>query len=117
MTAEQVCLYTAPEGWKDNPDYVYCGRPGKGVNGYWGNPIKPGNTCAVCKEIHVLPGETLECYEAYIFHRIGRDKEFVRRLRGLNGKKLVCFCKDVQKCHVSILIKALESLDNMEVEF
>lgn len=114
MIAEHVLIYGLPEGWKSNPDYVYCGRPGKGMSGYWGNPIEMNVECPICEKTHTEGGDTLKCYEYYASMRLKGDPEFKSKLKALAGKKLVCFCKDSTKCHVSIMIELIEKLLRQE---
>ena len=76
-------------------DYdVYCGRAGKGQDGYFGNPFP------------LLPGEsrgsTIVKFTKYFKNRLLADAEFRRRVDELAGKKLGCFCKP-QPCHVDII--------------
>lgn len=81
---------------------VYIGRTGHGMDGYFGNPFRlgPGMT----------RGGTLDRYRKHFYHRLGIDKEFRRRIKELQGKKLGCFCKPYP-CHGDII---KEYLDRME---
>ena len=85
--------------YKDKYD-VYCGRAGKGKDGYFGNPIR--NTTGI-------PGATLKDYSKYFYNRLKTDKEFKDRILKLKGLKLGCFCKNQDTCHVGIIIKYLEN--------
>jgi len=91
----------APKGWEENPEYVYIGRSGKGMSGYFGNPfpIQTGRK----------RGSTLEKYRKYLEHRLMTDTEFYRRVKDLKGKTLVCFCKP-KPCHGDILIEYIERI-------
>lgn len=82
-------------------DYdVYIGRTGKGEDGYFGNPIRlnPGES----------RGTTLERYKEYFYNRLKNDPEFKKRIEGLKGLTLGCFCKS-NPCHGDIIIEYLES--------
>ncbi len=73
---------------------VYIGRVGCGQDGYWGNPFsigKDGDRSRV-----------LALYLAYFNNRIIDDPEFFRRLQGLIGKRLGCFCVP-ERCHGHIM--------------
>lgn len=80
---------------------VYIGRAGHGQDGYFGNPVrlKPGEA----------RGTTLEKYKTYFYNRLVADPEFKRRIHGLKGKILGCFCKP-QSCHGDIIKEYLDSL-------
>lgn len=93
-------------------DEVYIGRAGHGFDGYFGNPVKIGKICPICNNIHIKAGDTLPCYELYLIKKIQTDTEFRRKLKDLNNKKLMCFCKNKTKCHGSIMIKQINVLNN-----
>lgn len=83
---------------------VYIGRPGKGVNGYFGNPIPlhPGDS----------RGSTLEKFRKYFFTRLEEDPEFKDQILSLKGKTLGCFCKRGE-CHGDIIAEYLNSIDSL----
>ena len=86
-------------------DEVYIGRAGHGKGGYFGNPIKIGETCLVCGKTHISKGSTLSCFEKHLKNRILVDEKFRKKIKDLEGKILVCFCRDSHKCHGRILSK------------
>lgn len=88
---------------------VYIGRPGKGEDGYFGNPCIPGKTCPVCESIHVSPRETIPCFEVYARKRLLADAEYRERVGRLRGKRLGCFCKPAP-CHGDVLHRLAEEL-------
>lgn len=98
-----VNIYKIPKDWKKDPSYVYIGRPGKGEEGYFGNPVEI--------EEGQEPGDTLPAYETYLYKRLAEDPKFRGRVRALTGKKLVCFCKP-KPCHGDILAKACGELNS-----
>lgn len=77
--------------YKESYD-VYCGRSGKGQDGYFGNPFK--GIDAILK------------FENYFYSRLDIDPEFKKRVQELKGKRLGCFCKP-KPCHVDIICKYL----------
>lgn len=79
---------------------VYIGRPGKGLDGYFGNPLrlKPGEN----------RGETIEKYRKRFLKRIEEDAEFKRRVLELRGKRLGCFCKPFP-CHGDVIKEWLDA--------
>lgn len=89
---------------KKTDDEVYIGRPGKGLDGYFGNPIRKGSTCYLCGKVHTAGASTLPCYKAYLKLRIGNDPAFKARVKELHGKTLVCFCKP-NACHGDYLAR------------
>lgn len=92
---------------KGTKDEVYIGRPGKGRDGYLGNPVVRGRKCPVCEAIHKDPGDTLNCYSKYAAGRVKTDPKFRRRVFNLKNKTLVCFCKP-KPCHGDILAALAE---------
>jgi len=82
------------------PFDVYCGRAGKGYDGYFGNPFKLNGESV---------GYTLEKYRVYFYNRLQADPEFKRRVHELTGKRLGCFCKP-KPCHVDIIIEYLNTI-------
>lgn len=86
---------------------VYIGRPGKGRDGFWGNPIVKGELCPVCDQIHKEPGETVPCFRKVFEWRLLNDPEFVRRLPELKDKVLGCFCKvdGDEPCHGDVYVE------------
>lgn len=96
-----IHIKDVPPGWKSNPDYVYIGRPGKGLDGPWGNPfvLPPG----------AARGQTLEQYEQYLNVRLETEPDFVKEVAALKGKFLVCFCAP-KPCHGHILAKYADSM-------
>lgn len=79
---------------------IYCGRAGKGQDGYFGNPFKlPPNE---------LRGTTLFSYKQYFLKRLEIDPIFKQRVLELKDKTLGCFCKP-HPCHVDIIIEWLNN--------
>jgi hypothetical protein len=86
------------------PYDIYIGRPGKGVNGYFGNPIplRPGDS----------RGSTLDRFHEYFFTRLEQDPEFKAHIMTLKGKTLGCFCKP-NACHGDIIVEYLNSMEDL----
>lgn len=78
---------------------VYIGRPGKGMEGYFGNPypLEKGQP----------RGATIEKFRAYFEKRIAEDPEFRRRVLALRGKRLGCFCKPAP-CHGDVMAEYID---------
>lgn len=87
-------------------DYdVYIGRPGKGQDGPFGNPIEVCRICSICEEFHGTKGSTLPCFERYAKERAEEDQEWKKRVIDLQGKTLGCFCGPNQPCHGHVLLQ------------
>jgi hypothetical protein len=96
-------------------DYVYIGRPGKGLGGPFGNPIKVKEICPVCGETHEKPVDTLACYEKWLKERVEQDDDFRFKVKGLLSKKLVCFCAP-KPCHGDILERVSAELNFLDTD-
>jgi hypothetical protein len=81
------------------PYDVYIGRPGKGQDGYFGNPFRVG----VDGPSEVVLG----LYRQYLELRTKEEPEFLRRILELRGKTLGCFCKP-KPCHGDVILEFLE---------
>lgn len=90
--------------WCEDPtSYVYCGRPGKGLSGQFGNPYSR----------EAYGDECLELFRDYLRHRAHNDGPFYHALMKLaeQDKPLGCFCvrKDGSgKCHAKIIAAFVE---------
>lgn len=97
---------------------TYCGRGKQGSiptrphkYGWLGNPVKLGTVCAQCGEVHRGGGETLECYKRYLWVRM-QDEEWCNAFyETCVGKDLLCFCKNKEQCHTSVMERALKWLE------
>lgn len=105
---EVIAIGDVCSNWKSNSEYVYIGRPGKGLDGYYGNPIKVKEKCPICNCLHQEKEDTLECYKIYFVNRIQNDQLFSKNIKKLKGKKLVCFCKP-NRCHGDIIADYLDN--------
>lgn len=78
------------------PKYdVYIGRPGKGQDGYFGNPFKDGTR-----------KQNIRAFATYFHERITHDPVFKKRIMALRGKSLGCFCHPLE-CHGNVIIEYL----------
>lgn len=80
---------------------VYIGRPGKGQNGYFGNPFPLPKGA--------LKGSTLPKYREYFVKRLQEDQEFKEKILSLKGKTLGCFCASPDTCHGSIIVEYINN--------
>jgi len=94
---------------RENLYDIYIGRAGHGEGGYFGNPIRVGQPCGKCGNIHHDAGSTLLCYKRYFDARIENDPEFRTRILELQGKRLGCFCKP-KPCHGDVIKEYLDSM-------
>jgi hypothetical protein len=98
-----VHIKDCPPGWRDDPAFVFIGRPG-----VYGNPYKIG-----------VDGERMDVvllFRDYCLHRIEEDGVFRHLVRELYGKSLVCFCKP-HPCHGTLLCALADQLHGEAVEF
>lgn len=106
-----INIRNAPANWQTNYNYVYIGRAGKGLSGYFGNPIVVNLKCPICHAVHHEGGSTLICYERYLLNRLTSDLEFNKRFwTELKDKIQVCFCKP-KPCHGDVNAKYLNHND------
>jgi len=111
MKTKVIHIKDAPKNWRSNPDYVYIGRAGKGLSGYFGNPHKVGR-CLVCNVEHTQ-GEAAEAFSETLKRQVMESVQFHQAVLQLRGKNLVCFCKSRErpdtKCHGDIYVAFLEN--------
>ncbi len=90
---------------------VYIGRAGKGLDGYWGNPVKLNEECCVCHQRHEDRGSTLPCYEQYLRNRLQSSMSFRQMFMSLaENDVLGCFCKP-DACHGDVMVKVWTELN------
>lgn len=77
---------------------VYIGRPGKGMDGYFGNPFTSGTKT-----------ENIQNYRIMFYDKIEADPEFKRRVLELKGLRLGCFCAPAP-CHGDVIAEYLNNL-------
>lgn len=90
------------------PYDVYIGRPGKGQDGYYGNPHFIG-FCPYCKRYHNRE-DCLEKYREYFYNRLQTDVIFKERILALKGQTLGCFCKP-DLCHGDVIAHYLDNYE------
>lgn len=93
------------------PYDVYVGRPGKGLPGPLGNPVKVGARCPICAEIHHSRGETIPCFDIYFEQMIAISPEYRALVDACEDKALGCFCVDRfgnGPCHAHTIVRYLE---------
>lgn len=90
---------------RKEPFDAYIGRAGRGEDGYLGNPfpIGPGMT----RE------QSLERFQRYFDERIKKDSEFRKRVEGLRGMRIGCFCKPLE-CHGDVYVYWLDKMETEE---
>ena len=107
MATKVIRIKQAPPGWQTDKQYVYIGRGGKGMNGYFGNPIIVGQRCDRCGQRHTSGGSTLDCYREYLKEKLQQSQVFSACCNNLKDKTLVCFCKP-KPCHGDVLAKYVD---------
>jgi hypothetical protein len=95
-----------PEGWQQNPKYVYIGRGSP-----WGNPwthLPLDKTKAQYKVS--TRGEAIGAYEHWIRYRLAmREPGLRERILALDGKVACCYCRPLT-CHGDALAKILQEI-------
>jgi hypothetical protein len=105
--SRSVDTYTRPARvvniYKDHFD-VYCGRAGKGRDGFWGNPF---SYRAGTRKSFLVDNRK----EAISQHKlwVPTQLEMMRRLPELAGQRLGCFCKPAD-CHCDTYLDLLEEM-------
>lgn len=94
---------------------VYCGRAsacpewfkGDGKSGLYGNPFWPGMGIAMLPDGTTMAVtnrlEAIDAYKVQFTWWIEHDADFRRRILGLKGRTLGCWCIPLP-CHVSLVI-------------
>lgn len=80
---------------RQEPYDVYCGRPGKGQDGVFGNPFDTGPL-----------EDKIAKFKEYFVARIEQDPDFRSKVLSLRGKRLGCFCKP-KECHADTIANFL----------
>ena len=91
----------APEGWEKNEKYQYIGRG-------WSGHREWSQWACRYREKEFEPGLALQKYEDDLMRNLD-DANYVKRLKGLYGKTLVCYEKPN---HGEILVKWTNRLNN-----
>jgi hypothetical protein len=108
MKTTVVNMKDCPEGWEDDPQYIYVGRTSATNPGEYGNPH--GRICYRCNRDH-------DRYEAVRLHaettraQFTTDASYREKIEKLRGKFLVCFCKREKvsvPCHADVYVELLE---------
>lgn len=117
MKTTVINIRDAPPGWETNPNYVYVGRPGRGLSGQWGNPHPVDKSCSVCGGVIHTRQEAIAIHRTWALRLAGKlnkvweDVAFKKSLETLRGKYLVCFCKKLKvevPCHADVYVELLE---------
>lgn len=87
-----IHIKDAPPGWKNNPQYVYCGRGSK-----WGNQYSHLKSSAAKFRVNTRD-EACDMFEKHQLPILIRWGE----IRYLVNKILVCFCHP-KRCHCDAL--------------
>ena len=87
---------------------VYCGRPGKGQNGFFGNSHVIG-FCKICNKSHNRD-ECIDAFKIDFDKRIIEDAEYKNKVLELKDKTLACFCVP-NRCHCEVYVNYLDKND------
>src|SRR3990167_5778397 len=103
-----IHIKNTPKDWKNNSDFVYIGRTGKGCDGYFGNPFRLSE--------YTTLDEVIERYRIWFLETIERDDKFKQRIIALKDKTLVCFCREIDTpaletiCHGDVIADYVNSI-------
>lgn len=92
MITQNTPARLLPPGWRNNPQFVYCGRPSIFGSPF---PLQRGEK----------PGSTLGKFREYFLNRVNNNPGFRAAVLALRGKTLVCpgpTCT-VDRCHTQII--------------
>jgi hypothetical protein len=101
MTTNVIHVKDAPEGWRENPNFVYIGRGNARYslpNSKWGNPYRLDDAPVLCRTDEEKRAWAINAYAAYL--RYNEDLQV--DLPELEGKILVCYCSP-KHCHGDVL--------------
>jgi hypothetical protein len=92
-----INISQAPQGWQNNPKYVYIGRKWRGfpLGSIWGNRYRVeewGRDVAIKKYGADVEASLQDPLQA----------DYFKRVQGLQGRVLVCYCKP-KSCHGDVL--------------
>lgn len=93
-----INIKDAPEGWQTNPEYVYIGRTGKGLESIWGNPFIVKDDSFREKIVNHYRWWLLEAAPKKYLDQMDQE---------LYGKILVCFCKP-KLCHGDVIVEYVD---------
>lgn len=91
-----IHIRNAPKDWEKLNEYVYIGRAGKGLSGYFGNPFRDGTRAEIVKY-----------FREYFERQLLTNEVFAAKVLDLQGKTLVCFCKPLL-CHGDVIVEYLD---------
>lgn len=103
-----IHIKNTPKDWKDNPDFVYIGRPGKGETSLYGNPFRMSE--------FTTREEVIERYRNWFLKSIEIDDQFKQQILQLKDKTLVCFCREIDTpeletvCHGDVIADYVNSI-------
>jgi hypothetical protein len=96
LAARYTILATRVVNLRTSEYDVYIGRAGQGLDGYFGNPYRV--------EVDGDRKQVLALFSEYFLWRVAHDAVFRRRVLGLRGKRLGCFCKP-ESCHGDVIVE------------
>jgi hypothetical protein len=102
-----------------DPHDAYVGRgPGGVIDARhpFGSPIRIGETCPLCWQVHHDGGSTLPCYSRYLDYQLDRNAHFRMDVLRLRGLVLACHCRPPEgfrgrlMCHAQVLAGRLDQI-------
>jgi hypothetical protein len=99
MATKVIHIKDAPTGWRENPAYVFIGRPSK-----WGNPF---SHLEYSKAQHQVVSR--EAAVLFYEQRLLQEAELMNSLGELKDRILVCYCHP-KACHGHVLAKHADKI-------
>ena len=96
MATQVIHIKDAPEGWREDPRFVYIGRGSK-----WGNPWRIGSPHPNQPQRKMTRDDVCELFENL------QLPELLEQVAELHGKVLVCYCHP-KRCHGHSLARAAD---------
>lgn len=81
------------------PCDVYIGRPGRGRDGYFGNPFRLSDARDPVERDKILAQ-----FSEWFDRRVSTDAGYAQRVLDLRGKRCGCFCKPLP-CHGDVMAR------------
>lgn len=90
---------------------VYCGRPGKNQNGFYGN-LHPIGFCKICNRTHDRE-DCIKEFKRDFEYRLENEPGYKEKILELKDMRLGCFCKNADgsgpKCHADVFKDYLDN--------
>jgi hypothetical protein len=94
--------------WMDDPQNVYIGRANIV---FIDNQRFPKQASPFCNPFKIDKDTSIDAvcdkFKSFMKERLDKDKDLVKQLTSLKGKRLGCWCKP-EKCHGDVLVELID---------